>query len=747
MAQTLIDLYDAGANSYFPVPSDLCREDFDGNLFFHVDGITGDTNLNGFLSHPAFVNAVDNMDGTWTFEMNPDLLATGECITLYEETPTPCVDDCPEVTFRQGVNGDGDLVAIIAVNHDDLASVEVNGNLYTTNWVTETTAPTGSCVIYVFEIISNAGCTWNFTITLPACEWYGAFDDCLDHNECTSFAPSLTYACDNATGIVTVTTNDDGGTIVTESLWWSCTGMDGTWIAVVGSAFTPTCEEGFIKWVVELDDACPEFEIIEPFLCPLDCENTSECACEYDAGADTFTINCTDTFASGIATETLVYYIDGGAIPHVFAIGVPIPATGITRIDWFRTVEFVDSCPDLELTDYCTKVDECDYTGFDVTCEFNDAEMYGTPTFVGDETILTRSEKHYSVDGGATWSPYFGGSIHTGLFVIFRWVIQVADCEPETKISACGNCDKCDDLNVTINNDIDNPIYVAIPECVYVADCIDQPIACQQACFDFSETPNLTNLTTEAGANLNADPAFNFPYSSAQYLNFLSDLLAYLATNGGGTVWADRNNDTEIFCIQIRDASLDLGTLVTDAPETVVWGDCDPCDDTCEVTHNWTQYQLDSDSYIELGEMTWSSPMAGQLVFNFTGAPNPLTAAADFKTAWDTELAKSCDFLEMQFIEETPQLVLNIFAPRGSITSVVDNLDNTVTVNYDDTVEGYLSDCCEDNWNALRFSAPVFANVLTYTETLNFGSWANPVIFRFNCINVTDLCCDYVETT
>ena len=583
MAQTITDIQDTGANNYTADPY-ICREDIDGNLFITIDGYTADTNIDAFLNHPAFIAGVDNMDGTYTFEMNPDLLDSEECITTYEETPTPCIDECPEVSFRQGnPNEDGDVVAVISINHDDLASVDVNGNIYTTNYIIETTTPTGSCVIYDLIITSNTGCSWTFTITLPACEWYGAFDDCANHNECVTLNPSFTWSCNETTGTVTVTPDYDGGSVISETFEWSTDGVN--WTTFVTS-FTPDAVTGYIRWTLNLDDNCEDIEIIDTFTCGVDCENSSECACTYDAGLDEFVINCTDSFLSATSSDTTVYYVDGSPIPVPYTLGAVISGAGITRIDWERTIEFSDSCPDLVLTGSCSKIDECDYTGYELTCNFDNDLMTATPTFAGDTTILDTDIKEYSING-APFGSYIGGGILTSLFVVFKWTIGIEGCDTETLVTSCGHCDKCDDINVTINNGQDLNVNIT-NDCLPVGECEPHLIACQEVCFrsDSGGVTVVKEIELADGTLLSTVPAFfTFPYASC-YSTLKIALNAYLAVNGGG--WADIecSGGLSEACIQIYDSYINFDNVIYNrgsADEKAFFFPCERCD--YEVCH------------------------------------------------------------------------------------------------------------------------------------------------------------------
>lgn len=410
-----------------------CLEDVDGNVTITIDA--PNLNPDSVANNPAYVDGtlVDNGDGTWSFESDPSKM-DGQCFFFEEFDDVNCAESCPSYTISQTVNGSSVSADITIVSEFTIVSTELNGVTYTGGAFSVDLSATGDCVDYSFTVLDDKACLYTFTANLPLCDYTLEGSACENQNACTGGAnqPSLSYDC-LENGDIQVTTTP-GGAIASETTYFS---SDGNVYTEFVSIFTPQSEVGFIKYVVDYEDACPPKEIIEQYICTTDCENIAECACVYDQAANTFTSTCTDTFTATVLTETTVYYIDGNTTPVNYTLGSSISAVGINRIDFKRVVTFQGACEDLELEWSCSKVDEdCDYGGYDLSCIYDENTQSVTPTFSGDDSILDTSEKYFSVDGGVR-QVYAGGSVVTNKVALFFWKIQIEGCEPEILTSFC----------------------------------------------------------------------------------------------------------------------------------------------------------------------------------------------------------------------------------------------------------------------------------------------------------------------
>lgn len=416
------------------------------------------TNFSGYVDG----SLTDLGGGNWSFEVTPESALDEVCIQVVEYTPEDCANVCPEITLTQTINGtsystDFNLVSDYTFNDVIINSVTHVG---TSGTVTGTVA--GDCITYsiTLELLGeNAStCTYNFDITLPACDTEITQTDCTTTDYCTVNTPTVNYVCDSG-GTVTVT-EDPGNeaTVLGEELSWS---NDGLTYQTFTSSFVTTEQTGYIKYVVDYDDGCAPQEVIITFTCTIDCDGTFEYNCTYLDSTNEFVATFTDNNTVPIQSDTIEYFVDGGSTGIPYTSGTLIDATGINRIDWKRTIVFNAPCPDEVIEFYCAKVDEdCNYTGYSLTAEYDINSDSVVPTFTGDETNLDVSEKTYSVDG-SSFSAWLGGAIPTNNFATFVWRIQKIGCEPVCLIATAARS-QCDNpINVVVDT-TSNPIDIDI---------------------------------------------------------------------------------------------------------------------------------------------------------------------------------------------------------------------------------------------------------------------------------------------
>lgn len=544
MANELISITDANGDDF---TFGGCLERIAGNLTvtISVDGAfdpTAITNQNGYQDGTL----VDNGDGTWSFDMDAaSLFLDGLCIPIIVFTDEPCELLCPVLTIDQQVDS-GSVNSILSIDTDDtVTSFIVNGNTFGSTEALINDALSSDCYTYVIEILLNDVCLFEFDVILPACTTSATIEDCTTVDLCTINTPDFEYEC-LPNGDIEVTLDSGGGTVIAELTEWSNDGLSWNNFSTI---FTPSSETGYIRYLVDYEDGCDPKEVVKEFACPFDCENFAECECEYDQATNEYLSNCNDNFTSTVSTDDTLYYIDGSLIGIPYTLGTPIDSTGINEISFKRTIVFDDACDDLIIEWGCSKVSQdCDYVLYDLTCTHDINSNSITPTFTGDESILTVSEKTYSVDG-SNYAPYLGGSIPANNFALFKWKIKIEGCDLEVLTSACYIPCPCPTIEFP-----DEPIKVVIDGCVSICD----EEMCLEVCSKFGTDPNKVVIeVTASGVPLSTITGFNFPYSDIQIADLEADLNTYISSNGGGSamvtlqdMYLNGNIDSRTFCIR-----------------------------------------------------------------------------------------------------------------------------------------------------------------------------------------------------
>ncbi|MGV6816106.1 MAG: hypothetical protein ACWA44_02415 [Thiotrichales bacterium] len=454
----------------------FCAEDI-GPLTITYPAETGANctllqSINGGEATPA--NVISHVPGT--IVVDPDNIGIGEqvcfiicCADEDVSTPCNCSEECEQITFDiiqdtcgfvsgnsngtvglffglQGIpsnevtnvniqtstghtfdSSSGTISDTFVVNYDDPVRIGYDITIELEN----------GCVfeppiIWLQSAGSDAGpeCIADYRTTVAA-------TDCpcnTEEDPCESNFAAIIPSCDTDTGEINFTTFESfASPVFSDIIECSTDGL------VFGPCSLPAPgPELHVRRTVEFTDSCPNLVVEQLITCEATqiCQNQSTLELNITAGVLTLTL--TGNYNSPGATEKIFVSLDGGATFGVYT--TPIVLSGGESIVAYAVTAFSDGCPNLiSNTVTGTYAFDCDYSGYSVSCAFDEVTGFFTASFVGDESVLAVNNKLYSSDGSNPETVYPGPVV--GTVFIIKWEIALPGCETICLVSACADCD------------------------------------------------------------------------------------------------------------------------------------------------------------------------------------------------------------------------------------------------------------------------------------------------------------------
>lgn len=332
-----------------------------------------------------------------------------------------------------------------------------------------------------------------------------------DENGITSYNVVENFESTGATTDDTVEELDDDGNLVK---------------VYVNKTFTP-------------DDGCPPVTIEQVISClPVAyCVNSRLVEHELNEECTELVLTLTDSFDSPVISDKFYIRINGATIEYDLFNGDTIPSPISVgdgdEVCWWSTIQFDDNCADTVLDEFCFIVEceaeptECDYSGFTVTCAFQQGALVDGKCEIGTYTVTSADGPATLIKDSITWClnngkelPYLKPVNGNGQFVVTR-CIQIEGCEPHFIYDYCSSI-PLSDINIKSTIEIPPieippieipPIEippVVFPEClgVEIKNWDDMPTCCDECCDEVVITCSGCVLTATAECPEGVTPAY-----------------------------------------------------------------------------------------------------------------------------------------------------------------------------------------------------------------------------------------------